>query len=145
MRSWVTRNRQSLSTSRRTRRTIPLQKRSADRGQAGDTARLRENPLLHRPAILRIRAVLLTSYRNKKIGKLTQLTQPLTSHHITSLFSCPQAPAFLPKTRLFPAHNAQALSIQPSILFSSVVKFPRGGRGTRLPNEQRTSPGHLAL
>ena len=51
----------------------------------GDTARRRENPLLHRPETQRIRAVLLTSYKNKKINELTQLTQPLTSHHITSL------------------------------------------------------------
>ena len=47
----------------------------------GETARLGENPLLHRPETQRIRAVLLTSYKNKKINELTQLTQPLTSHH----------------------------------------------------------------
>lgn len=54
----------------------------------GDTAKPRENPLLHRPETQRIRAVLLTSYKYT-INELTQLTQPLTSHHITSLSSGP--------------------------------------------------------
>jgi len=75
----------------------------------GDTARRRENPPLHRPETQRIRAVLLTSYKHK-INELTQLTQPLTSHHITSLFYGPQVPAFWPKTVLFSARNFQALS-----------------------------------
>src|ERR1700733_3560309 len=55
-----------------------FQKRLADRVRPRNSAKSRENPLVHQAATLRIRAVLLTFYRNKNLNKLTRLTQPLT-------------------------------------------------------------------
>ena len=85
--SWAKRNPQSASTNLRMRRTIHLRKRSGGPVRPRGNARWRENPLEHRAATLRIRAVLLTFYRNKKLNKLTQLTQPLPSRYFTSLSS----------------------------------------------------------
>ena len=140
MRSWVTRNRQSLSTSQRTRRTIPLQKRSADRARPGDTRQIEGEPS-STPTCDSANSGGVANFLQEQKTRQINPTNPtlnIPSHHFPLFW--PSSVSVSAEKRLFSAHNAQALSIQPSILFSSVVKFPRGG-GTRLPNEQKTSPG----
>jgi hypothetical protein len=56
---------------------------------------------------------LLTSYRNKKLNKLGQLTQPLTSRYFTSLSSGPKRELLWwgNETRSFPSFCLPSLKL----------------------------------